>query len=585
MYGLGLGQLGRVGGKTWNERTALWPLGTEPGLWIDPGYTSVSYQNSTGTTPISAIGTLADSSNPIGLQLDRKWGPVLGPELVTNPGSPFTVTTGWHAVSGASLAVSSGSLQATTSGAGGAAYTIVTTVGKWYTVSATISNAAGIAISFGVLNIAESLVLAETSIEARTTPTSVSVTFLATETAANVYSRLSATGVAVIDGASVKEIPGLHLSQATSTAQPVLSARVNNLLLTNLESGVTLNGITVTRTILSPDNTSYWMTCTETAVPAVPSGHEFYQSTTPAATIANVVYNSSCYVKAGTRRYVYLSCGASATGVAYRVFDTVSGIWSDIGRNTISALYISSEIENISSGVWRLSIAWSSSVANKQYVAVSGSNSDTLPGVVPASYLGNVGMNWSAWGIQSETASIATPYQRVNTDADYTASSIIYDKFDGTDDALLSATVAAGVVGNSNMDCLIAVRRDSAASAMCGLTSSTGTWYFGAASSGNAGVCCVGVGFSLSIYVDNVVLAGGSGVTSDALHTALTVGPWHILEIRGLDLSSITTATFSGLGGWTLNGATGGIMLFPSASAADRDKARTRLAAKVGLVL
>jgi hypothetical protein len=69
------------------------------------------------------------------------------------------------------------------------------------------------------------------------------------------------------------------------------------------------------------------------------------------------------------------------------------------------------------------------------------------------------------------------------------------------------------------------------------------------------------------------------------LHTALTVGDWHILELRGLDLSTWTAAGSGLYTSYVLNGAQGGILLFPGGNTAERDKARAWLAAKVGVTL
>ena len=64
---------------------ALWPDGiATPGMWISPRTLTSEWQDYTGTTPVATPGTVADSSNPVGLALDIRAGAteVLGPELV-----------------------------------------------------------------------------------------------------------------------------------------------------------------------------------------------------------------------------------------------------------------------------------------------------------------------------------------------------------------------------------------------------------------------------------------------------------------------------------------------------------------------
>ncbi len=59
---------------------ALFALG-EQGAWYDPSDFSTMFQDSTGTTPVTAVG------QPVGLILDKSNGLALGSELVTVPNS------------------------------------------------------------------------------------------------------------------------------------------------------------------------------------------------------------------------------------------------------------------------------------------------------------------------------------------------------------------------------------------------------------------------------------------------------------------------------------------------------------------
>ena len=173
--------------------------------------------------------------------------------------------------------------------------------------------------------------------------------------------------------------------------------------------------------------------------------------------------------------------------------------------------------------------------------------------------------------------------QTVAGDGTYNAGGYpIYDQFDGIDDGLSTATFAAGTL-TSSMDCLIAVRRDSATGAVCGLYFGAGI-YTGACISGGGSPNCGNVG-TPTTWVDGIQLAGGTGVTGGTVYNALTVGPWHILEFRGLNLSAWTVAKLGDYASYALNGGFGGIRLFPATNDAIRNLARTELAAKVGLVL
>ena len=77
---------------------------SEPGGWYDPSDLTTLFQDSAGTTPVTAAG------QSVGLWLDKSQGLVLGSELVSNPGGPFVATTGYSAGGSATISVSSGRL-------------------------------------------------------------------------------------------------------------------------------------------------------------------------------------------------------------------------------------------------------------------------------------------------------------------------------------------------------------------------------------------------------------------------------------------------------------------------------------------
>jgi lysophospholipase L1-like esterase len=191
---------------------------------------------------------------------------------------------------------------------------------------------------------------------------------------------------------------------------------------------------------------------------------------------------------------------------------------------------------------------------------------------------------------QLERGSSVTAYQRVNTASDYDAVGFpIAQLYDGVDDGMATAAFAAGTL-TSAMDCMIAVRLDSAASCVAGLYNgiADATKFFGMAESAS-GSGCVGSGAGTpTVWVDNIQLTGGTAVTAGTLNAALTTGAFHILEFRGLNMATWTAAMFGNYGGgsWQLNGAHGDIMLYPStASTEDKDAARQWLADYYGVTL
>ena len=163
----------------------------------------------------------------------------------------------------------------------------------------------------------------------------------------------------------------------------------------------------------------------------------------------------------------------------------------------------------------------------------------------------------------------------------------VFQKYDGVDDGMATAAFSAGTL-TSGMDCMIAVRRDSAASCVAGLYNgiADATKFFGMAESAS-GSGCVGSGAGTpTVWVDNTQLTGGTAVTRGTLHTALTVGDWHILEFRNLDLSTWTASGFGLYTSYVFPGPRGDILLYPStASTEDKDAARQWLADYYGVTL
>ena len=83
-----LGALASSVARAWSP-AALWPTGTEAGMWIDPSNLAASWADYLGTTPVSTPGTVADSSNPVGLALDLR----LGATVLTDPGNHLLQAT------------------------------------------------------------------------------------------------------------------------------------------------------------------------------------------------------------------------------------------------------------------------------------------------------------------------------------------------------------------------------------------------------------------------------------------------------------------------------------------------------------
>lgn len=195
---------------------ALFAAGEE-GAWYDPADMGSLYQDSAGTTPVTALG------QPVGLMLDKSKGLVRGPELVTN-GTFDSGVAGWAAGGGGALSAVSGGLRLASDADGfsWAYQDIPTVVGRAYEAKATVRGGSAMA---GKLRVTSGGPEVGRHAFSGSGPAELSLVFVATDTVAQVQIYVDTpTAYTEFDNISVRELPGQHRSQTTSTARPVLAA-------------------------------------------------------------------------------------------------------------------------------------------------------------------------------------------------------------------------------------------------------------------------------------------------------------------------------------------------------------------------
>lgn len=248
MPGLGLG----VGARHRRQGTpsGLFFAG-EQGVWYDPSDLSTLFQDAAGTTPVTAV------EQPVGLMLDKSRGLVLGPELVTNGGFDTNIAGWTPRASGTTLSWVSGQLRIN-SGAGSfssASQVLSLTVGRTYLVTAQISTEnSATRTKISIVNNAATVVLVNSAETTSTLPTNVRLVFTATETNSRIdFYRNSASNTHAVfaDNISVRELPGNHATQTTSTSRPVLKQDAGGqyyLKFDGVDDGMVTNSIDFTAT-------------------------------------------------------------------------------------------------------------------------------------------------------------------------------------------------------------------------------------------------------------------------------------------------------------------------------------------------
>jgi hypothetical protein len=414
---------------------------SEPGVWYDPSDMSTLFQDSAGTTPVTAV------EQPVGLMLDKSKGLVLGSELVAN-GDFSNGSTGWTLQSGWSIGSGVASVNSSVAGTTGLIRTGMTVVsGKTYAVTYTILSVSGTGIRASLGGFVEATF--------RTTPGTYTIYVTTTTTTGLSITAGSTNTVGSIDNISVKELPGNHATQSTSTSRPVLSARYNLLTKTEQfnDAAWTKSNATITaNTVVAPDGTL--------------TADKLVEDTANAAHFVNVLAGTiglsetrSVYAKAAGRTWLYLGIGSGAS--AY--FDLTNGVTGVVVNGTAT-------ISNAGNGWFRCSFTATRAINANNVTTIASANGTVT-------YTGDGTSGVYLWGTSLVPANQASlPYQRVDTSTVYDSDATKfppYLKFDGVDDWMVTPTITPGT---DKVQVFAGVRKlsDAARGVVVELSASTG---------------------------------------------------------------------------------------------------------------
>jgi hypothetical protein len=223
MLGLGLSlpalAVRRPSGEAAFTPASLFAAG-EQGVWYDPSDLSTMFQDTDGTTPVTAAG------QPVGLLLDKSRGLVLGPELVTN-GTFDTDTTGWI-LSGGTASFSGGIVTLTNvTSRATISQGFSTTPGRTYKFSfGSISNGNSGPNAARIRVVATDSYSGTILLDVNQGSSNSSLFFTATGSTTFLYlanNTTTAGNFVEFGGAiSVRELPGNHATQATAAGRPIL---------------------------------------------------------------------------------------------------------------------------------------------------------------------------------------------------------------------------------------------------------------------------------------------------------------------------------------------------------------------------
>lgn len=413
----------------------------EQGVWYDPSDLSTLFQDDAGTIPVTAV------EQPVGLMLDKSKGLVLGPELVTNGG--FDTDSGW--TKGAGWVISGGQATFAATGANSAltTFAIATAVsGRTYEiqfdiVSNTLNGGAFRIGGFSGASFYSSFVQLATNLTPAGTYKFRAV--CAPSGAGSVLdfwiTSAATSGSIVIDNISVRELPGNHAYQSTTTSRPTLSARYNLLTKTeqfdNAAWGKTNASIDAVK-VTAPNGT---LTAQKLAEDTANSTHQTYYSKA-----MPVVQNTfSVYAKAAGRSKILFGGNWEFNNV---LIDLETGEVSGGGASSVT-------VTAKTDGWWLIARTGTpSDAAERAYVIRlhDGSNE---------TYTGDGTSGIYIWGADLRLTNAGVnlpPYQRVDTATDYDYAGFPpYLKFDGTDDSM--ATGSIDFTGTDKMTVFAGVRK------------------------------------------------------------------------------------------------------------------------------
>lgn len=416
----------------------------EQGVWYDPSDMTTLFQDSAGTTPVTAV------EQPVGLVLDKSKGLVLGSELVTN--GAFDADSDWTKSDGASI--SGGVLTLVSNGvvAPGAAQTISFTSGVTYQITYTVTRYSGV-VGVRVLLTGGTN---RTGVTRTTTGTFTEVLVGGGNTTLNIVGLNAFSTNADIDNISVKELPGNHATQSTPASRPVLRARYN--LLTYSEQ---FDNAAWTKPNSSVDDDAMTdplggSTADKLLGTAATTVHSAYIQLT---VTASTQYTLSFYAKAAELNWITLDPVYPTVANNITYFDLQNGV---VGTNDADN---TASITDAGGGWYRCQVTHTTAVGQTlMRFQIALANADG--GI---SFLGSASEGVYIWGADLRVTNdgVGLPaYQRIAAATDYdTVGFPPYLLFDGSDDSL--ATAAIDFSATDEMSVFAGVRKLSDAASGC----------------------------------------------------------------------------------------------------------------------
>ena len=398
----------------------------EPGAWYDPSDFSTLFQDSVGTTPVTAV------AQSVGLMLDKSKG-----------GRQALPITGWVKNSGDGVVTVSGGTITIT---GATTTTRVDIAAPGWAVGdygdITINGTVGSAVSPSVF----------VGGGAPYVIVSGPKTYQNLITSSTLLRVQINSGSATFDVTSRGYVPGNHAFQPNSGQRPTLgrnptTGRLNLLTFTeefNNAAWIAFSATATANAAVAPDGTTTADKIVEVAGGAGQS--RYATATAPFATIT-----ASCYAKISERTFFRISVSGGGSAQWFgATFDVQNGTVTQQNAGA-SGTVSGATITAVGNGWYRCTVTGVTGAVSGStftYIGPSDTGTPTAGSFGVVSYTGTAGNGIFGWGAQLQTGTTATAYQRVVSSFDVTQAGVAdlyYVNFDGTDDWMLSSTITPGI--------------------------------------------------------------------------------------------------------------------------------------------
>jgi hypothetical protein len=448
----------------------------EQGAWYDPSDFSTLFDDSAGTTPVSAPGNGADVW--VGLMLDKSKGLVLGSELVTN-GDFSSGTTGWTFYQ-STLSAVSGKLRVTALGGAPGAYQSISIVsGRTYEITFDIDVGT---VGTGAYFVGNTGLGGPYTISASGKQT---FRFLSTTTNAAFLFYIHRVSGATpgqyfdLDNVSVKELAGNHAFQTNDPKRPKLAARYNLLTYTEQFDNALWVKLNATAANTTATTDPLGGTAADKIVEnATTNSHGLYQQVNGVLVSASGI-TFTVYAKAAERNWLIIDAYIGNDVNCY--FDLQNGALGTMGANC------SGLIQNVGNGWYKCSVTRTATAGTYNLALILAATT----GNNQSSYTGDGTSGIYIWGADLRPASQATgligpTYQRVVDAATYdTAGFLPYLEFNGLSWSMSTNSIDFSAVPTDKMTVWAGVRKQAAGLGMIAelstaVASNNGSFYIAA---------------------------------------------------------------------------------------------------------